>query len=149
MAPVVVTPEDWGPFLWHMMYVVAIGMPAGDQGPSKEEQRGFRRLVDGLGATLPCSVCRTHFVNHIKQNPVDDSVTDTRDHMVSWVLGSHNAVRERQGKAPMHSGDIQRMIVDNHAKNKPQTADLALRYGAPLVLGLVLGAGAVWWYKAY
>jgi len=139
MAPTIITPEDWGPFLWHMLYVIAIGMPPK---PSTEEKAGFESVIAGLAQTLPCSICRNDFSKYVKAHPV---ATDSRDDMVSWVMGAHNDVRKRQGKTPLTSSDVQQMLVDNHARNKPSAGDLGVRYGVPLVCGALLGAGVVYW----
>ena len=147
MAPVVVTPDDWGVFLWHMMYIVSVGMSGGEKGPSSAEQEGFKEFIQGLSKVLPCSLCRSHFAKQIKTHPIDKKVTQSRDGMIRWVLRAHNDVRRRQGKPLLETGDIHRMIVQNHSNQNPQILDKLQMYGPPLLLGIGVGAGLMWLTK--
>jgi len=126
-----ITPKDWGPFVWHVMYVFAVAMP--DQ-PSPDEKKAFAQFIRSLPNLLPCSICRNEFAKVIQENPPSKS-TESREEMVHWVLMAHNKVRARQGKQPLTTNDVTTMIIDNHRKNQawPTYSHFAMGVGVTLL----------------
>lgn len=109
---VTITPKDWGPFMWHTLYVIAIAMPAT---PSDDERAGFVDLIEGLKRVVPCGLCRAHFTEYIGKHRVSRAAR-SRDGMLKWVLGAENAVRARQDKPLRTLDDIQSLLVGNHSR---------------------------------
>ena len=138
---VVITPKDWGPFMWHTMYVIAIAAP---DKPSEEECRAWSNFIRALEFLLACGFCRTEFKKIIEDNPPEKQCGRVR--MVQWVLDAHNSVRSRQGKPPLAMPDVQRMIVVNHQKQQQTMLTRDSMYvAAGLLLGLLLAGSVVWW----
>ena len=114
-SPLVITPKDWGPLMWHTLFIVAIAMPVD---PTKEEQRAFVEHVAALEHILPCITCRIEFTKILAASPPRKAAKGGRDAMVNWVLDAFNSVRARQNKPPLDMADVQQMIVNNHKKQQ-------------------------------
>ena len=89
-----IPPSTWGPFFWHTMHIVALGYP---NEPTYAEKRAAKEFFESFLHLIPCPICRIHYANHLKDNPVSPSL-DTRKDLFTWTVKIHNLVNKDLGK---------------------------------------------------
>ena len=87
-------PSVWGPFFWHTMHIVAIGYP---KNPTYIDKKCAKEFYESLAYLIPCSVCRTHYKEHIISNPLTPFL-DSRTDLIKWTVDIHNSVNKMLGK---------------------------------------------------
>jgi hypothetical protein len=90
-----IPPSTWGPFFWHTMHITALGYP---KEPTYAEKRAAKEFFESLLHLIPCPVCRVHYANHLKANPVSPSLDNHQD-LFRWTVNIHNLVNKDLGKA--------------------------------------------------
>lgn len=83
-------PTVWGPFFWHTIHIVALGYP---KNPNYTEKRAAKEFYEALAFLIPCSVCREHYKEHLKNNPIS-TFLDTRADLFKWTVMVHNQVNK-------------------------------------------------------
>jgi hypothetical protein len=94
-------PEVWGPFFWHTMHITALGYP---KEPTYAEKKAAKEFFESLIMLIPCSICRTHYAEHLKAKPISPFL-DTRQDVFLWTIELHNAVNKSLNKAEMQPED--------------------------------------------
>ncbi len=94
MPGLVMPPAVWGPFLWHTIHIVALGY---SKEPTYAEKKAAKEFYEGLVHLIPCPVCRVHYAEHLKTNPVTPAL-DTREDLFNWTVNVHNSVNKSLGK---------------------------------------------------
>jgi len=84
--------NEWGPAAWKFLHSITFSYP---DVPTLDEQRAAESLFNSISILLPCSTCRTHYVNEINSNPPD---TRSKSTLTSWLVDIHNRVNLRLGK---------------------------------------------------
>ena len=87
-------PSVWGPFFWHTIHIVAIGYP---KKPTYIDKKCAKEFYESLAYLIPCSVCRTHYKEHITSNPLTPFL-DSRTDLIKWTVDIHNSVNKMLGK---------------------------------------------------
>ena len=87
-------PSVWGPFFWHTIHIVAIGYP---KNPTYIDKKCAKEFYESLSHLIPCSVCRTHYKEHITSNPLTPFL-DSRTDLIKWTVDIHNSVNKMLGK---------------------------------------------------
>ena len=87
-------PSVWGPFFWHTIHIVAIGYP---KNPTYIDKKCAKEFYESLAYLIPCSVCRTHYKEHITSNPLTPFL-DSRTDLIKWTVDIHNSVNKMLGK---------------------------------------------------
>jgi hypothetical protein len=90
-------PKYVGPGVWFMIHSVAY------RALNEKEKEGFRRIMVLLSETFPCSVCRNHIQEYIKQHPIEQywNIIDVSGRpigMFKWSVDFHNTVNKRLEK---------------------------------------------------
>jgi len=89
-----IPPSTWGPFFWHTMHLVALGYPTK---PTYAEKRAAKEFYESFTHLIPCPVCKLHYADHVKNNPLTPSL-DTRHDLFQWTVRIHNLVNKDLGK---------------------------------------------------
>ena len=84
-------PSVWGPFFWHTIHIGALGYPVKD--PSYGEKKAAKEFYESLVFIIPCPVCKEHYAQHIKENPITPFL-DTRKDLFEWTVNIHNLVNK-------------------------------------------------------
>jgi hypothetical protein len=87
-------PSVWGPFFWHTIHIVAIGYP---KKPTYIDKKCAKEFYESLAYLIPCSICRTHYKEHITANPLTPFL-DSRTDLIKWTIDIHNSVNKMLGK---------------------------------------------------
>ena len=85
----------WGPAAWSFLQTSAFAYGKDPEKASADEQEKALSFYTSLPHMLPCSVCREHYLEHIKEMPPD---VKNRDSLSRWVVKLHNRVNESTGK---------------------------------------------------
>ncbi len=85
----------WGPAAWSFLQTSAFAYGKDPEKASADEQEKALAFYTSLPHMLPCSVCREHYLEHIKEMPPD---VRNRDSLSRWIVKLHNRVNESTGK---------------------------------------------------
>lgn len=105
---------EWGPALWGLLHMLA---EKSGKGPTTvrqmgrgapqlchaEERRVWANLFVALRTSLPCPVCKQHYLEYIRLNPPDAFLrvpgAEWADGLRQWLWVFHNAVRVGKSQA--------------------------------------------------
>ena len=88
----------WGPSAWNYLHVLAFNYPLN---PSAEERRSMYEFILAFARSIPCTKCRTHFIDLIRPNVQDgprNTTFDSKDTFSRITVEWHNEVNRRLGK---------------------------------------------------
>lgn len=80
----------WGPKAWFFLHTITFNYP---DNPSNNDKKNYKNFFESLQFTLPCKVCKEHYINHIKDYPIDNYL-DTKETLVNWLIIIHNEVNK-------------------------------------------------------
>lgn len=95
--------QEWGPFLWSILHVLAervtrVMSPLYEN----DERRAWVFFLHGTGNMLPCSDCRTHYASYLSAHPVKEIMTLPKSELALWIrrwlYDLHQEVNTRLGK---------------------------------------------------
>lgn len=89
-----IPPTTWGPFFWHTMHLVALGY---SNQPTYAEKRAAKEFYESFTHLIPCPICKLHYTDHLKNNPITPSL-DNRQDLFQWTVNIHNLVNKDLGK---------------------------------------------------
>jgi len=81
---------NYGPKLWHVLHTFAANV-------EYVYRYQFKTVVYTLTVLIPCSICRTHFTENLKNYPIDNYLSSSNS-LFLWTYLMHNAVNERHNK---------------------------------------------------
>jgi hypothetical protein len=145
-----IPPTVWGPFFWHTMHLAALGYP---KEPTYSEKRAAKEFYESLAYLIPCPVCKEHYADQLKKNPITPSL-DTRKDLFLWTLNIHNIVNKSLGKPELTEQDSIVFYAKLGAAGRSpvwtsddfQSAEYkSFLIGAGSVIGIGLAAGALAW----
>lgn len=87
-------PSIWGPFFWHTIHIVALGYP---KQPTYSDKKSAKEFYESLVFLIPCSVCREHYKEHLRNNPISPFL-DSRMDLMKWTVQVHNQVNKMLNK---------------------------------------------------
>jgi hypothetical protein len=94
---------EWGPLFWILLHSLA--ERAGKQPTGLlqvDEVRLWIKLLNALGETLPCDVCRGHFKEYLAENPAEKFLSmpyaDFGYTVRMWLWTLHNNINEGNDK---------------------------------------------------
>ena len=102
-----VTPEVWGKHVWQSLHYITLGYP---ETPTSDQKQKYKAFFILLKDTLPCSVCANHYAENLVKMPITDTVLETKESLVKWLIDFHNVVNEMKNKPIVKYKDARRMI---------------------------------------
>jgi hypothetical protein len=84
--------SQWAPATWSSMYAVAYTFP---ENPTDAQRLAYNQWFTLFKEVLPCRICKEHFAELLKHNPVD---TRSRETLTQWLVKAHNVVNVSLGK---------------------------------------------------
>jgi len=76
------------------MHITALGYP---NKPNYTQKRAAKEFFESFVHLIPCPVCRVHYAEHLKANPVSPSLDSSKD-LFTWTVKIHNLVNKDLGK---------------------------------------------------
>lgn len=83
-----------GTVFWHTIHIVALGYP---KSPTYTDKKCAKEFYESLAYLLPCSICREHYREHLKNKPIA-TYLDSREDLLKWTVTIHNHVNKMLGK---------------------------------------------------
>lgn len=90
-----IDPQLWGKHFWATAHYITISYPSN---PTEEEKQSVKTFFEVLKVLLPCSKCRSHYINNLKINPLTDEILNSKYKLIEWLVNLHNEVNGRTGK---------------------------------------------------
>uniref|UniRef100_A0A6C0HEJ8 thiol oxidase n=1 Tax=viral metagenome TaxID=1070528 RepID=A0A6C0HEJ8_9ZZZZ len=139
-----IPPSTWGPFFWHTMHILALGYP---NTPTYAEKRAAKEFFESLQHLIPCPVCRHHYTDYLKENPLTPSL-DTRKDLFTWTINLHNTVNKQLGKpefTEMESINFYHTLGELNRSPIWTPDDLqAIQFREALkIIGIIVSGGAI------
>lgn len=82
----------WGPLYWYMLHTVANNFP---QNPTSSDAALYNAFLFLFISLIPCSICKTHFTQLVKEFPINISHTQG---LKKWAFDAHNMVNKKNKK---------------------------------------------------
>lgn len=74
-------PNVWGPHGWKFIHYVTLGYP---NNPSNIDKQNYSNFFETLKNVIPCSICGSHFKEHMKAFPLTDNILSNRKKFIEW-----------------------------------------------------------------
>lgn len=82
-------PEEFGPYFWAALHMACLySAPQ----LTREEKVQFENFITSYGYVLPCSICRDHFKEVLRENPIE------WENLFAWSVKIHNVVSSTSKK---------------------------------------------------
>jgi hypothetical protein len=145
-----IPPTVWGPFFWHTIHLTALGYP---KEPIYGEKRAAKEFFESLSHLIPCPICKKHYAEHLKNNPITPSL-DTRADLFTWTVKLHNVVNATLKKPEFTEQDAIQFYarLGEQGRSPVWTPEdfQALEYKSFLIgFSTVVGFGAIIGIAAY
>jgi hypothetical protein len=99
----------WGPKAWFFIDLIILSYP---DRPNYEEIKNYKEFILSLRNMLPCVKCRKHYSDFIDNNPIDETVLQSKPNLVKWMLKCHNNVRKMQNKPKITLDDFYNYYIN-------------------------------------
>jgi hypothetical protein len=86
---------SFGPHWWYVMQNLCATLP---QRPSLKERADLKLLLRLLLQKIPCSECKEHARDYVKEHPITNNVVKDPYSAFSYICQFHNDVNKRTGK---------------------------------------------------
>tara|TARA_B110000914_G_C15505894_1_gene468272 strand:+ start:1984 stop:2382 length:399 start_codon:yes stop_codon:yes gene_type:complete len=93
-------PDIWGPHTWIFLHAVAHTYP---ENPSKDDKERYSDFFTSLQYVLPCSVCRDHLKDIIRDQPIQ---LESQKTLQYWLIDIHNSVNRILGQSEIDYNDV-------------------------------------------
>lgn len=100
----------WGPYMWYILHMVSYGYK---DAFANQEKNDYIEFVNRVAGALPCTVCRSHFIQKINARKPNDNVT-SRNKIINYFITMHNEVNRATGKTVWS-----RQMADKFYDGKP------------------------------
>lgn len=80
--------QIWGSDYWKLLHLITINYPIN---PSDKDKKNFENIIKYLPYVLPCPICSSNFIKHVKYIPLKKSQSSRND-LVTWMIDLHNLV---------------------------------------------------------
>lgn len=94
-------PDVFGPPFWFVLHNAAATYPIN---PTPYVRNGMKQILINLPLMVPCTRCKEHFYNFVKNSNIDDAVS-SKEKLFSFFVTVHNYVNKRYGKREMSVGE--------------------------------------------
>jgi hypothetical protein len=86
----------WGPIYWRMFHYMTLTYPINPTEENKNVVKTF--FTEIVPNILPCPLCRNHFKENLKINPLTNDILEYKLKLVLWLSKMHNYVNKQLGK---------------------------------------------------
>ncbi len=90
----IIEPTKWGPSAWKFIHYVALSYP---ENPTEEDVNNYFQFFNNLQFVLPCPKCSENYKRHLKDFPVQNSLTNNKE-LFQWTVDIHNEVNKESNK---------------------------------------------------
>ena len=106
-------PKGWGPSAWIFLHSITLNYP---EYPSAEDKKNIHGFFSNLGNILPCNSCKWNYKSHLEKYPLNNSVLNSKQNLVKWLIDIHNSVNIMNNKPTYSHDDAIKEIMSNYDK---------------------------------
>ena len=111
-------PEIWGPHAWIFLHSITFDYP---DNPSIKTKENYKNFFENLQNILPCEMCRNHYRENLKRNPMNNYVLRSRKNLIEWLIDVHNSVNKSNNKPKLRYQDVMKKYLDYYeGKDDPK-----------------------------
>jgi len=99
----------WGKHVWKALHYIAIGYP---DNPTKKEMKDYKQFYTLLKYVLPCKICREHYKENLKNNPITNENLKNQKNLVKWTIDLHNIVNKQLGYPILSYKNVLNELLD-------------------------------------
>ncbi len=137
-------PDVWGPIFWDAMHIVSLAYPVQ---PTEADKAGAKAFFESLTTVIPCPICREHYAAKIKESPI---ALESKGELIYWVWDIHNQVNVMLKKPTVTIEQfLERMKTLGSRSSSSAVLSSPVAIGAAVIVGIAVGAGALWAYQKY
>jgi hypothetical protein len=133
-------PDVWGPIFWNAMHIVSLAYPAN---PTDNDKAGTKAFFESLGTVIPCPICREHYKEKIAVSP---PTLNSKGELIVWAWEIHNQVNTMLNKPTM---SMDAFLDRMKHLGRETTPSLYGKLAITGMMGIVVGATAIWAYHKY
>lgn len=85
----------WGPHGWFFIDSICLSYPTN---PTNDEKEHYKNFFYSFPTIIPCYKCRIHFNEYLNTNPLTDTILESKENLINWVLIAHNRIRTKDIK---------------------------------------------------
>jgi hypothetical protein len=94
--------NEWGPALWRLLHTLSLRIETVSYNSNwqsanhivNEEKRLWYGLLNCLKLSLPCPLCKKHYIAYFNSNPITLANINL-SYIAEWIFNFHNAVNIR------------------------------------------------------
>ena len=128
-------PNIWGPPTWLFLHTVTFNYPTN---PTKEDKENYYKFFDSLKHTIPCPICKNHYIENINNNPIQ---LNNKDELIEWLFDIHNSVNKINNKKVYTHEELYdiyyEMFKSKSLKDKDKYKDY-IKYGLLIIIIILL-----------
>ena len=102
----------WGPKAWVFLHSITMNYP---EKPTDEDKRNFDIFFSSIGKVLPCKICKKHYENNLKINPIN---LNSKKELVTWLINIHNEVNKLNNKKIYTYNEVIKLYENIYKNNK-------------------------------
>jgi hypothetical protein len=87
--------EVWGGKGWFFLDSIVLAYP---NNPTEKEKQQYKNFFYAIPTVGPCDKCRVHFGQFIEKYPLNDTILQSKDNLILWLLSAHNNVKKINGQ---------------------------------------------------
>lgn len=108
----------WGPKAWVFLHSITMNYP---EKPTDEDKRNFDIFFSSIGKVLPCKICKKHYENNLKINPIN---LNSKKELVTWLINIHNEVNKLNNKKIYTYDEVIKLYETIYKNNKNKDKDI-------------------------
>ena len=120
-------PKIWGASAWLFLHTITFNYP---NNPSIEDKKNFHQFFDSLKYTIPCPLCKEHYKENLKKNPIK---LNSKEELIEWLFDIHNTVNESKGTKIYSHEDLYDIYYDIFKDKQSNNKDY-LKYGLAVIV---------------
>ena len=107
-------PNIWGSHAWLFLHTITLNHP---DSPTKFDKEHYQNFFENLSHVIPCDVCRSHYKQNIRKNPIQ---LDSKETLTKWLYKIHNLVNIKNGKDEFSYDKFIKKYSDLYSNNNIQ-----------------------------
>ena len=108
----IVNTKEWSRGLWRFIHCMC---SVYSNTPSEPEKISAIKFIESLEYIIPCSECRIHYSNYIKNYNLSDIVSAGQK-LETWFFDFHNDVNKRLNKPLLKRHEFMKMYPRENCK---------------------------------